>query len=226
VRDEYGETVVETTTCTISEPIIVNSDPTAQVNGPYTGEVGEEISFKSTGSADPDGLITDYRWNFGDGSSYSDESNPTHIYTNPGTYTVSLRVTDNENATNLDVTTCTITSQTSTDGTGFWPLDVFSVRALVSVLGAGVGLGVWMWNTWRKRRTKKILFSMRLDNIEDIYTRYRVNARECESELLKLNDNILSEFKEGVLDENNYSILDKRIKDYLKEIREDLNKKD
>jgi PKD repeat protein len=37
------------------------------------------------------GIITSWSWDFGDGSA-SSEQNPSHTYTNPGTYTVSLTV--------------------------------------------------------------------------------------------------------------------------------------
>ncbi len=41
-----------------------------------------------------------YTWNFGDGNS-SNQENPTHIYANPGTYTVGLTVLNNCGATTL-----------------------------------------------------------------------------------------------------------------------------
>ena len=37
------------------------------------------------------GIITSWSWDFGDGST-SSEQNPSHTYTNPGTYTVSLTI--------------------------------------------------------------------------------------------------------------------------------------
>jgi len=45
-------------------------------------------------SLDPLGMISSWSWNFGD-SSISTDQNPVHIYTEPGTYEVSLNVTDN-----------------------------------------------------------------------------------------------------------------------------------
>src|SRR5438552_1641698 len=53
-------------------------------------------NFTST-SSDPDGTIASYSWTFGDGAT-STLQNPSHSYAAGGTYTVSLRVTDNQGA--------------------------------------------------------------------------------------------------------------------------------
>ena len=57
----------------------VNKAPVAVINGPYSGNVNEAISFKSDGSKDEDGKIVAYKWEFGDGT-VSNEQNPTHVY--------------------------------------------------------------------------------------------------------------------------------------------------
>jgi len=54
---------------------------------------GTEVSFKPQ-SGPSDGS---YLWNFGDGA-FSSEHNPKHRFLKPGTYEVSLSVTDNKNA--------------------------------------------------------------------------------------------------------------------------------
>ncbi len=54
-----------------------------------------------------------FTWNFGDGSQPSTEAYPVHTYPNPGTYTVSLQVVDNN--------TCNITDDTSITITVFGP---------------------------------------------------------------------------------------------------------
>jgi len=62
-------------------------------------------TFTST-SSDPDGFISSYSWDFGDGARSADQS-PSHTYSGAGTYHVALTVTDDQgatNATSLDVT--------------------------------------------------------------------------------------------------------------------------
>jgi PKD repeat protein len=56
-------------------------------------------SFNSDSSRDPDGKLTSWLWDFGDGSK-SDVKNPSHTYASGGTYNVTLTVTDNAGATN------------------------------------------------------------------------------------------------------------------------------
>ena len=54
-----------------------------------TGEAPFAISFDGTGSV---GSPEDYIWDFGDGQYASHDPQVTHTYTNPGTYTVTLRI--------------------------------------------------------------------------------------------------------------------------------------
>ncbi|MFN7151952.1 MAG: PKD domain-containing protein, partial [Microthrixaceae bacterium] len=73
----------------------VNQAPVAVANAtPDFGKAPLEVAFSSAGSADPDGTIVGYEWNFGDGSPTSTDANPTHVYANPGSYTATLTVTD------------------------------------------------------------------------------------------------------------------------------------
>ncbi|WP_202319433.1 PKD domain-containing protein [Archaeoglobus neptunius] len=55
---------------------------------------GEEVIFNASNSVD-DGQITDYIWNFGDGKGARGVT-VTHVYTNPGSYKVTLTVYDND----------------------------------------------------------------------------------------------------------------------------------
>ncbi|RKZ61594.1 MAG: hypothetical protein DRQ44_11650, partial [Gammaproteobacteria bacterium] len=109
VTDNDGATDSDSTTASISDQPPGNIAPTANANGPYSGTTGNNVSFSSVGSNDPDGNIVAYNWSFGDGSS-SNNANPTHAYAAAGTYNVSLTVTDNDGATGSDSTSATITN--------------------------------------------------------------------------------------------------------------------
>ena len=75
----------------------------------YQGVVGETIVFDGSKSYDPDGTIVKWFWTFGDGANGSGET-VSHVYNRPGVFTVTLQVTDDQAATDTDVTTATITT--------------------------------------------------------------------------------------------------------------------
>ena len=85
----------------------MNDLPVADANGPYSGDVGQSISFSSAGSDDPDGSIVSYHWDFGDGSQ-TVLANPSHDYSNEGEYTATLTVTDDDGETDTDTASVTI----------------------------------------------------------------------------------------------------------------------
>ncbi len=71
-----------------------NLAPTAVATGvPLSGVAPLTVSFSGASSSDPENTIASYSWNFGDGGSSSLVS-PSHIFSAPGNYTVSLTVTD------------------------------------------------------------------------------------------------------------------------------------
>jgi outer membrane protein assembly factor BamB len=78
-----------------------NAWPTAQFTAnPASGALPLDVTFDASTSADPDGTIVMYAWDFGDGASAN--GNPvTHRYTVTGTYNVTLTVTDNGGASNV-----------------------------------------------------------------------------------------------------------------------------
>jgi len=61
------------------------------------------------GSSDTDGSLTGWVWTFGDGGT-STEREPVHSYSAPGTYTVSLTVTDDDGSTDETSTQVTVSS--------------------------------------------------------------------------------------------------------------------
>ncbi|MDQ1474786.1 MAG: hypothetical protein QOE62_15, partial [Actinomycetota bacterium] len=86
------------TTSTVPTTTAVNHPPAAHFTSPAGVQAGFDVTFQDA-SADSDGHIAAWLWNFGDGWT-STEQNPTHMYTNPAgaTYTVSLQVTDDGGA--------------------------------------------------------------------------------------------------------------------------------
>ncbi|MFI1744090.1 gliding motility-associated C-terminal domain-containing protein [Thalassobellus sediminis] len=71
---------------------------TMYVNPSTTGNGTCGLSVDFDGEADNVGTAPTYLWVFGDGNT-SDEIDPTHTYTTPGTYTVTFTVTNNDAGT-------------------------------------------------------------------------------------------------------------------------------
>ncbi len=63
-----------------------------------------------TASNDPDGDTLTYSWDFGDGSATSTNPKPSHIYTQAGTYTISLTVSDGRGGSQTATTTAALTA--------------------------------------------------------------------------------------------------------------------
>ncbi|MGA1864609.1 MAG: PKD domain-containing protein, partial [bacterium] len=92
VTEQDGDRATNTKTNYILVSVS-NTPPTAEANGPYTGTEGQAISFSSAGSGDVNGDPITYNWNFGDGAT-SSSANPSHTYSQNGTYTVTLTLND------------------------------------------------------------------------------------------------------------------------------------
>jgi len=97
---------------TASEPhskaFSTNQFPHAQFS--YTPEkplVKQDITFDAAMSADPDGSVVQYAWDFGDGGK-TEGVEAIHHYSLPGEYTVTLTVTDNEGATDKAMETLVV----------------------------------------------------------------------------------------------------------------------
>ncbi len=86
VKDIFGEKDDDTTIITV-----VIDSPKANAGGPYEGFEGELINFDGSKSYDPEGRITNYTWDFGDGEvGYGISLN--HFYEKNGTYFVTLSI--------------------------------------------------------------------------------------------------------------------------------------
>jgi len=94
VTDNDLLTNTTTKSITVSPP--AKEAPEASFTySPPNPDVSETITFDASGSSDPDGMIINYIWDFGDGTTGAGMT-VTHSYTLDGTYTVTLTVTDND----------------------------------------------------------------------------------------------------------------------------------
>ncbi|MFZ5376121.1 MAG: PKD domain-containing protein [Patescibacteria group bacterium] len=86
----------------------VNQLPVASATAtPTSGNIPLEVSFDASASNDPDGNIVSYSWNFGDGSTGSGVTT-SHTYTQAGSFTATLTVTDNDGGTANHTTSITV----------------------------------------------------------------------------------------------------------------------
>ncbi|NEW61501.1 S8 family serine peptidase, partial [Sulfurovum sp. bin170] len=112
--DSYGHGRIDANAAIISAMNYVvtpNEPPVANATAtPISGIAPLEVLFDGSTSTD-DGTIVSYQWSFGDGSSASDV-NPLHTYTDAGTYSATLTVTDNQGA---ETTSSAITIQVDPD---------------------------------------------------------------------------------------------------------------
>jgi 6-phosphogluconolactonase len=79
-----------------SVSVLPNLGPVASFQA-RAGAAGHPTGFDATASADRDGRVARYDWDFGDGTLLPDGGpTPRHVYRAPGTYQVRLTVTDDE----------------------------------------------------------------------------------------------------------------------------------
>ncbi len=84
-------------------------------------------NFDAAPSNDPDGTISSYLWDFGDGQSSTLQA-PTHNYADDGSYLVTLTVTDNEGATDTASETVEVAQIPTTTTGGFTETDLSPAR--------------------------------------------------------------------------------------------------
>ncbi len=104
VTDNSDNTGSTSKTITVSN----NQSPTASfVYSPTSPEINSPVHFNASESTDPDGTITSWDWDFGDGRHGSGEE-VNHTYSDTGTYTVVLVVTDDSGNTDSVSKTLTV----------------------------------------------------------------------------------------------------------------------
>ena len=97
-----------------------NQAPVAKITAtPTSGGSPLVVAFDGSGSTDPDGTLTTWAWNFGDGQQGSGAT-VSHTYTQGGTFTATLTVKDNNGATASTTVAIQVTSTTLEAPSGFY----------------------------------------------------------------------------------------------------------
>ena len=106
VADDLGNS--DETLVSVEVTAAANMPPEANFTAsPEIGPLPLFVTFDATGSVDPDGVIADYSWNFGDGG-VSRGNLVQHTFTAEGVYQVELRVVDNDGAIATAITTIAV----------------------------------------------------------------------------------------------------------------------
>ena len=113
VTDDEGETDTDSMTVTVSEIVAVpNEPPVAELDADATTvDIGGEIMFNGSGSSDPDGLIIEYTWDFGDGI-FDSGIYTSHSYSAAGSYIITLTVMDDAGDSDTDSITVNVNDLT------------------------------------------------------------------------------------------------------------------
>ena len=132
-RHDYDIAVINAAT--------INQLPFANfTSSTISGSAPLPVSFNAGPSADPDGTIVSYNWNFGDFTTGTGVLN-SHIFTTSGTFPVTLTVTDNageskSSTTNIAVGGAPTTAPSGLTKTGSGCCDTYGDFAWTPVAGA------------------------------------------------------------------------------------------
>jgi len=130
VRDDRNGTSANTTTI-----FIINRPPVAKMEtGPIEKILTKDtITFDGSGSNDPDGVITNWSWDFGNGGkSYGKVVN--HTYTDAGTYIVNLTVMDNDGAEGSVELTIIVHEPDKSDTNWFLIILLIIILAIIGIV--------------------------------------------------------------------------------------------
>jgi len=143
VTDDDGATDTDTATVTVD-----NVAPTAEAGGPYNGNEGSPITLSGS-ATDPGTDALTYEWDLDNNGSYETPGqNVSNTWSQNGTYTVGLRVTDDDGGFGTDTATVYVNDLD--------PTAAFSYSPASPVIGETVsftdestsydGIASWLWD--------------------------------------------------------------------------------
>jgi len=205
--DIYGNSSEKTLNITVTytnQPPVIN--PSVNISA---GLFPLNVQFTAN-ATDEDGSIASYLWNFGDGSS-STSANPQHTYESAGSFTATLKVTDNLGLYSEDQVEIQVYSSIEDAGDKSLVIGYDSDNILTAPSVARDGLGII--NVPYRVRSK--LGSYLTDKSLSIFSmQYRIGQDEWQdlgadnTEDLNLSSKIYSTFNDSPL---NFKILSKKI---------------
>ncbi len=132
--------------------IVINQPPLADANGPYTLEEGSGVLLDASSSTDPDNNIALYEWDFDNDGVYDATGETTWAaFSDDGSYTVSLRVTDDYGESDSDtaeVIVSNVAPEVNVITTLADPVQLgaqIDVSGTFSDPGADVWTATWSW---------------------------------------------------------------------------------
>ncbi|HZR47051.1 MAG TPA: PKD domain-containing protein [Candidatus Manganitrophaceae bacterium] len=149
ITAEIDGVVSAPATLTVNEQAVANTPPTARFTPtPPAGNAPLNVQFDGSGSSDSDGAIASYSWNFGDGV-FGNGKVVSHLYRQPGSFTVTLTVIDDKGATGTAAVTMTIKPEVIGKG---WQKqavdgDLFGISFVSASEGWTVGLDQKIFHT-------------------------------------------------------------------------------
>jgi len=131
--------------------VVYGMAPTARLTASVPmAQAGSSIGFDASQSTDSDGTIDVFRFEFGDGVNESTSSlSASHTYYEPGIYTVTLTVVDNDgNTSTAKVTVRILAAERNLLA------DIWWLIAIIVILAANVVYFALEWRRWRGKATK------------------------------------------------------------------------
>ena len=110
----------------------VNRCPTSNPGGPYSGVLSAPVPFDGTQSSDPDGTSLSYVWDFDASDGITIDAvgpTPSHAFLVPGTFTVTLTVTETASPFCSHTATTTLTILSTCGATVFNGYDVIRLAS-------------------------------------------------------------------------------------------------